>query len=426
YTKNLNLTDNSMRRFITKIARDILRGDLSSEELAAFRGITTTVASAGGTLEEAVGLVVEAMLQSPRFIYRVENQQGDGGFWPVSEYELASRMSFIIWGGSPDKELLDKAEKGDLFMPGLLDLEVNRMLADDKAVSRSIEFATQWLNLNRLVNMSPNPDRYPKWNKNLALDMKEETLAFFKEVVWGQKRPLSDLLNANVTFVNKRLAKHYGFGNVSEEGMIKYDLSDIPERGGLLTQASILTIGGDEASMVTRGLFVLHDLLRSGVKDPPPCVDTTPRPTKPGLTQRSIAEGRVANKACGGCHGKFEPLAYGLEMYDGIGVFHQKDEHGNRLRQDGEVLFPGTDKPIPYQTSKELMQLLSASDRVNQCLTWKIAQFALGRPLGQSDALALEKIHEEAQRRGGTYPSVIRAIIKSDLVRKTETEVDED
>ena len=426
YTKNLNLTDNSMRRFITKIARDILRGDLSSEELVAFRGITTTVASAGGTLEEAVGLVVEAMLQSPRFIYRVENQQGDGGFWPVSEYELASRISFIIWGGSPDKELLDKAEKGDLFMPGLLDLEVNRMLADDKAVSRSIEFATQWLNLNRLVNMSPNPDRYPKWNKNLALDMKEETLAFFKEVVWVQKRPLSDLLNANVTFVNKRLAKHYGFGNVNEEGMIKYDLSDIPERGGLLTQASILTIGGDEASMVTRGLFVLHDLLRSGVKDPPPCVDTTPRPTKPGLTQRSIAEGRVANKACGGCHGKFEPLAYGLEMYDGIGVFHQKDEHGNRLRQDGEVLFPGTDKPIPYQTSKELMQLLSASDRVNQCLTWKIAQFALGRPLGQSDALALEKIHEEAQRRGGTYPSVIRAIIKSDLVRKTETEVDED
>ncbi len=335
-------------------------------------------------------------------------------------------MSFIIWGGSPDKELLDKAEKGDLFMPGLLDLEVNRMLADDKAVSRSIEFATQWLNLNRLVNMSPNPDRYPKWNKNLALDMKEETLAFFKEVVWVQKRPLSDLLNANVTFVNKRLAEHYGFGNVNEEGMIKYDLSDIPERGGLLTQASILTIGGDEASMVTRGLFVLHDLLRSGVKDPPPCVDTTPRPTKPGLTQRSIAEGRVANKACGGCHGKFEPLAYGLEMYDGIGVFHQKDEHGNRLRQDGEVLFPGTDKPIPYQTSKELMKLLSNSDRVNQCLTWKIAQFALGRPLGQSDALALEKIHEDAQRRGGTYPSVIRAIIKSDLVRKTETEVDED
>jgi hypothetical protein len=113
-------------------------------------------------------------------------------------------------------------------------------------------------------------------------------------------------------------------------------------------------------------------------------------------------------------------------MYDGIGVFHQKDEHGNRLRQDGEVLFPGTDKPIPYQTSKELMKLLSNSDRVNQCLTWKIAQFALGRPLGQSDALALEKIHEDAQRRGGTYPSVIRAIIKSDLVRKTETEVDED
>jgi hypothetical protein len=252
--------------------------------------------------------------------------------------------------------------------------------------------------------------------------MKEETLAFFKEVIWTQKRPLADLLNADVTFATPRLAKHYGFNVVGGESLAKYDLSKIPERGGLLTQGSVLTIGGDEASMVTRGLFVLHDLFRSGVKDPPPCVDTTPVPTKPGLTQRSIAEQRVANKSCGGCHGKFEPLAYGLEIYDGVGAFHKKDEHGNNLRQDGEVLFPGTVKPIPYKTSEELMNLLSSSGRVSQCITWKLAQFALGRPLGQPDALALDKIHMEAQKGGGTYSSVIRAIVKSDLVQKTKTE----
>ena len=253
--------------------------------------------------------------------------------------------------------------------------------------------------------------------------MKEETLEFFKEVIWHQKRPLADLLNADVTFATPRLAKHYGFNVIKEKGISKYDLSNIPERGGLLTQGSVLTIGGDEASMVTRGLFVLHDLFRSGVKDPPPCVDTTPVPTKPGLAQRSIVEQRVANKSCGGCHGKFEPLAYGLEIYDGIGAFHEKDQHGNDLRQDGEVLFPGAVKPIPYKTSEELMNLLSNSDRVSQSITWKIAQFALGRPLGQPDALALDKIHMEAQKGGGTYSSVIRAIIKSDLVQKTKTEV---
>jgi len=422
YTKSLNLTDNSMRKFISQIARDFLRGELSDSELAAFRGITTTVASAGGSLEEAVGLVLESMLQSPRFIYRVENQRGDGGVWSVSEYELAARMSYIIWGAAPDKKLLDYAESGELFSPEILDGEIMRMLADAKGVERSIEFVNEWLNLDRLLNISPNPELFKEWSRELGGDMKEETLAFFEEVVWAQNRPLKDLLNANVTFATPRLAKHYGFNVVNGTRLAKYDLSRIPERGGLLTQGSVLTIGGDEASMVTRGLFVLHDLFRSGVKDPPPCVDTTPVPTKPGLTQRSIAEQRVANKSCGGCHGKFEPLAYGLEIYDGVGAFYETDEHGNNLRQDGEVLFPGAAEPIPYKTSKELMNLLSNSDRVSQCITWKIAQFALGRPLGQPDALALDKIHREAQKSGGTYSSVIRAIIKSDLVQKTKTE----
>ena len=274
--------------------------------------------------------------------------------------------------------------------------------------------------------MSPNAKRFPGWSRELALDMKAESLAFFEEVIWNQNRPLAELLNANVTFATSRLANHYGLKPAEGKGLAKYDLSAVPERGGLLTQGSVLTIGGDEASMVTRGLFVLHDLLRSGVKDPPPCVDITPVPTKPGLTQRSIAADRVANKSCGGCHGKFEPLAYGLEMFDGIGAFHRKDEHGNKLREDGEILFPGTAKPVPYKTSAELMNLLSGSDRVSQCLTWKVAQFALGRPLGQPDALALDKIHQEAQKGGGTYASVIRAIVKSDLVQKTQTESDDE
>ena len=426
YNKRLDTTDNSMRRFISKMGRDFLRGDLNSSEVAAFRGITTTVTSTGGTLEEGVGLVLEAMLQSPRFIYRVENQRGDGDFWPVSEYELATRMSYIIWGAAPDKTLLELAESGDLFSPDVMSEQIDRMLEDPRTVKRSIEFANEWLNLNRLTNMSPNPKRFPGWSRELALDMKAESLAFFEEVIWKRKRPLAALLDANVTFATSRLAKHYGLSPVKGEGMARYDLSDVPERGGLLTQGSMLTIGGDEASMVTRGLFVLHDLLRSGVKDPPPCVDTTPVPTKLGLTQRSIAEARVANKSCGGCHGKFEPLAYGLEMFDGIGAFHKKDEHGNKLREDGEILFPSIAKSVSYKTSAELMNLLSRSDRVSQCLTWKVAQFALGRPLGQPDALALDKIHQEAQKGGGTYASVIRAIVKSDLVQKTQTESDDE
>ena len=174
--------------------------------------------------------------------------------------------------------------------------------------------------------------------------------------------------------------------------------------------------------MVTRGLFVMHDVLRGVVKDPPPGLDTTPVPSKPGLSQRMIAEKRIANVACRGCHLKFEPLAFGLEHYDGIGAFHQKDEHGNELRSDGEVLVPGAAKPIEYKTPAELMDLLAASNRVRLTISWKLTQFAMGRPLLAADAAIVEKIDQAAAEAGGTYTSLVTAIVMSDLVQKTRTE----
>jgi hypothetical protein len=421
FSKKQGFTDDVMRDLVAKMGKWLLRAPLEEHEVAAFRGISTTVAAAGGTFEEALSLLVEAMLQSPRFLYRIENERGDGTAWPVSEYELASRMSYIIWGAPPDTQLLEAAENGQLFEDDGLEAQLKRMLDDPRAAKRSAEFVHEWLNLGRLANMKPNPEKFPQWNADLANDMRAETIAFFDDVVWKQNRPLADLLNAKLTYATPRLAKHYGLP-VQGEGLARYDLKSVPERGGLLTQGSVLTIGGDEASMVTRGLFVLRDLLRSGVKDPPPSVNTEPVPSRAGLTQRNIARKRIADKTCGGCHIKFEPLAFGLEKFDGIGAFQEKDEHGNTLRDDGEILFPGTAKPVPYDSSAELMNLLAGSDRVQQCLTWKVTQFALGRPLGPADTRTLDKVHQAAQKGGGTYASLLRAIIKSDLVQKTQTE----
>ena len=421
FSRKRGFTDDVMRDLVAKMGKWLLRAPLEEHEVAAFRGVSTTVAAAGGTFEEALSLLVEAMLQSPRFLYRVENERGDGTAWPVSEYELASRMSYIIWGAPPDTQLLEAAENGQLFEDDGLEAQLKRMLDDPRAAKRSAEFVHEWLNLGRLANMKPNPEKFPQWNADLANDMRAETIAFFDDVVWKQNRPLADLLNAKLTYATPRLARHYGLP-VQGGGQARYDLKSVPERGGLLTQGSVLTIGGDEASMVTRGLFVLRDLLRSGVKDPPPSVNTEPVPSKAGLTQRNIARKRIADKTCGGCHIKFEPLAFGLEKFDGIGAFHEKDEHGNTLRDDGEILFPGTAKTVPYDSSAELMNLLAGSDRVQQCLTWKVAQFALGRPLGPADSRTLDKVHQAAQKGGGTYASLMRAIIKSDLVQKTQTE----
>ena len=421
FSKKQGFTDDIMRDLVAQMGKWFLRGPLEEHEVAAFRGISTTTAAAGGTFEEALALLVEAMLQSPRFLYRVENQRGDGTAWPVNEYELASRISYILWGAPPDAGLLKAAEDGQLFEDEGLEAQLTRMLDDSRAASRSAEFIHEWLNLGRLANMKPSPEKFPQWNADLANDMRAETIAFFDDVVWKQNRPMADLLNAKVTYATPRLARHYGLP-VQGGGMTRYDLKSVPERGGLLTQASVLTIGGDEASMVTRGLFVLRDLLRSGVKDPPPSVNTEPVPSKAGLTQRNIARKRIADKTCGSCHIKFEPLAFGLEKFDGIGVYHEKDEHGNTLRDDGEILFPGTAKPVPYRSSAELMNLLAGSGRVQQCLTWKVAQFALGRPMGPADSRTLDKVHRAAQKGGGTYASLMRAIIKSDLVQKTQTE----
>ena len=214
------------------------------------------------------------------------------------------------------------------------------------------------------------------------------------------------------------LATHYGLRPISNvDAPARYDLSKIPSRGGLLTQGSVLTIGGDDSSMVTRGLFVLHDLLRGTVKDPPPGTDTTPVPSKPGVTQRSVAIDRIKSKSCGGCHSKFEPLAFGLERFDGLGSYKSRDEHGNALREDGEVLIPGKPQPASYENAAELMDLLAGSDRVAQTLTRKLTQFSLGRPLTATDRPHIEQIHRAAQQGGGNYSSLIRAIIASDLVQ---------
>jgi hypothetical protein len=899
YSSRRELAEPALREVILGMGKWLLRGPLEEHEVAAYLRVANAVAAQGGDYREGVSYIVEAMLQSPRFIYRIEKQAGETTSRRAGGFELASRMSYILWGAPPDKELLRAAEAGEFADRGKVEAQVKRMLEDPRAVEQSSQFIAEWLDLDRLANLRPSPDRFPHWSSRLAGDMREETIAYFRHLAWEEKRPLADLLNAQVTFVTPRLAEHYGLdpkgggaqasnnqaasparivgglqalylfqenggdtvhnvagtgdpldlkiadlsavgwseqglavnsatliataappqrlieavknskaitleawitpastsqtgparivtlsadtgqrnftlgqegdkiearlrttkstengmpsllsppfpvtrgsvgtqaahvvytrdaagktklyingeekgagnaagdlsnwnggyrlavanevsrdrpwlgtlhlvavydralaadevrknraagpraegaapeselafeianrkdlqalyrfeegsgdtvrdlsgageplnlkiqnaaavtwqrggmtvksptlisaaapprrfidavkkskavtleawitpANVDQSGpariltlsggilarnftlgqdgdkydvrfrasntdasglpslsspsgavqtrlthvvytrdaagkaklyingqekaardvvgdlanwdggfqlalanetssdrpwlgtyhqvaiysralpadevranstprsaaavVARYDLSSTPGRGGLLTQGSVLTVGGDEASMVTRGLFVLHELLYDKVDDPPPCVDTTPVPTKPGLTQRAVAESRIADASCRGCHAKFEPLAFGLEKFDGLGAYHEADEHGNRLREDGEVLFPGQEKPVAYKTSAELMDLLAGSDRVRRAITRRVTQFALGRPLLESDQPVLDKIHQAAQSGGGTYASLITAVVLSDLVQTTPAE----
>jgi hypothetical protein len=174
--------------------------------------------------------------------------------------------------------------------------------------------------------------------------------------------------------------------------------------------------------MVTRGLFVLHEILGSGVTNAPAGTDTTPIPPKAGQSRRGVSETRIAKNDCAGCHAKFEPLAFGLEKFDGLGAWREQDEHGNAQREDGSILFPGEPEPVAYGSVRELMDLLAGSERVARTITRKATQFAIGRPLGNVDAAELDAIHRRATEDGGTWPALLKAIALSDLVRLTPTE----
>jgi hypothetical protein len=407
FSKNRSTTQKPIRAHIQSVGTWLFRGPLSDREIDLYQGLVTSVGASGGDFETAFAYIFRGMLQSPRFLYRIEAEG------PPDSYELASRLSYLIWGGPPDQSLLNAAKNNSLQNPAQLRKQVERMLRDPRAIEQSLTFISEWLNLNHLKNLQPNPKHFPDWKPQLADDMRRETLAFARHILWEEKRPLGDLLNARVSFLTPALAKHYGLKPESASFQ-KYDLTRTP-RGGLLTQGSLLTIGGDEASMVTRGLFVLHDLLRGSVKDPPPGVDTTPVPTAPGLSQRSVAAQRMRHQSCAGCHAKFEPLAFGLEQYDGLARFSNYDHFKNTLRQDGEILIPGTSGIIKYQTSRELIDLLAKSPRVRQNIIWKLTQFSLGRPIATQDRPHLDTLFSQVQNNQ-TYQNVLLHLATSPLI----------
>ncbi len=422
YSSCENLSLDCIEDIVSELALRIFRSPLQTEELESYQKIAALIADEGGSFDEGLYYVLYAMLQSPRFIYRAENQLGDGKAKRVTSFELATRMSYLIWGGPPDEKLLQAARSNSLQTDKEIESQVKRMLQDPRAKKQASRFVKEWLDLDRLSVLRPNKKHFPHWSKELAQDMRRETIAFFEEVAWKENQALSTLLNAKKTFLTPRLAKHYGIQPQSKKFAL-YDLSNNPARGGILTQGSVLTMGGDEASMVTRGLFVLKDLLGSKVGDPPPELDTTPVPSKKGMSRRDVAQTRVVNPSCGGCHAKFEPLAFAFEKYDGVGGFSESDEHGNTLREDGVIEIPGDKKEHEYKTTQQLNDLLAANAQVQRTIEKKMIQFALGRPLTENDTEDLKQIHNEAKADGSSYRAVIQALVKSNLIRMTQTEV---
>ena len=408
---------------IDRVAGRLWRVPLGAGERTALEEVVGAVKAEGGDFSELAGWLVDAMLQSPRFLYRVEGTKGDGSVRGVDGWAMASRLSYLVWGAPPDPELYEAAGAGELETFDQVKRQADRMLKDPRARAVTRRFAHQWLGLHRVDTLSAGSPEFPDFTPDLKQAMVEETLRTIDHVLWEQHLPVGALFDTQTSFLTPGLATYYGLEDIPKgPGPLQVDLSGEPHRSGLLTHASLLTAGADEASMVGRGLFLMRNLLCADVADPPPGADTTPKPTQPGVSQRQMAQERVEDPGCGGCHGQFEPLAYGLERYDGRGGYHDVDEHGNALRADGSLRFSLTGPPQAFDSAREVGALFAKSEVVEACFTLKFTQFALGRPLLPSDRCALATIRQQVTQGQNDFASLIAAIATSDLMRTLKTE----
>jgi hypothetical protein len=357
---------------------------------------------------------LSAVLVSPEFLFRVEDDPSGiapGTAYRVSDVDLASRLSFFLWSSIPDDELLDLAVQGKLKAPAVLEKQVRRMLADGRSKALVNNFAEQWLQLRRLAATTPDMRICPDFDDNLRQAFREETELFFDSIM-RENRSVLDLLRANYTFVNERLAKHYGIPNVYGSRFRKVTFGDSTPRGGLLRQGSILTVTSyaTRTSPVIRGKWVLDNVLGAPPQPPPPFVPALKEhmETTRTLTMRErIAEHR-ANPACAGCHNIMDPLGFSLENYDAVGRWRSSEDS---LPIDASGQLPDGSK---FDGIAGLQKaLLSRPDVFASTFSEKLLTYALGRGVEFYDGAAIRKIVRDAESTDYRFSSIVVGIVAS-------------
>jgi cytochrome c553 len=357
---------------------------------------------------------LRAMLVSPDFLFRIEEDprgSAPGTVYRISDVELASRLSFFLWSSGPDDQLLDLAEKGKLKDPVVLEQQVRRLLEDPRSESLVSNFAGQWLYTRGLAQQKPDPDAFPEFDESLRQAFQRETELFFQNIL-REDRSVMELLDANYTFLNQRLAEHYGIPNIYGPQFRKVTLAD-PNRGGLLGQGSILTVTSypNRTSVVQRGKWILDNLLGSPPPPPPLVVPELVPHANDGrlLTMREQMEQHRSNAICSSCHARMDPIGFALENYDGVGKWRDQDG-GSPIDASGKL--PGG---VQFEKPAGLKKLLVASyhDQFDNTVTEKLLTYALGRGLEYYDKPAVRAISRLAARDDYRISALISAIVKS-------------
>lgn len=401
---------NNLRGFVKRAFRRPIRDD----ELVPFTKLAELAVSRGDSFEQAMQIALQGVLVSPQFLFRIEtdkNPNDPTDRHALNDYELASRMSYFLWSSLPDEELFAAADRGDLDTAAVLQQQVERMLQDPKSQALIDNFAEQWLQLRILDEITPDPETFPEFTPELRADMQEETRQFFGGVV-REDRSVLDFLEGSFTFVNERLAKHYGLPDVVGDEFQRVSLEGT-QRGGLLTQASILTLTSnpDRTSPVKRGKWIMEVVLDTPPPPPPPNVPELAESSKanPDMSLRQQMELHRQNPACASCHRQMDALGFGLENFDAIGRWRDQD---GKLPIDTAGELPDGSR---FQGPLELAQILKGRRRqFCETLAERMLTFALGRGLEFYDRCTTDRIVQALERNDYRFSVLIQEIVRSE------------
>jgi hypothetical protein len=429
------------RQIISRVAGDAYRRPLNAGELDRLMpfyekgaGLPTEAQSAkvggagraggAGGFEEGVRTALEAVLASPHFIFRLEREPltaTPGSTYRVADVDLASRLSFFLWGALPDQELLTLAGQGKLSAPGALEKQARRMLADPRADALGTRFAAQWLRLQDIDKVHPDPNNYPNFDDNLAASMRRETELFFNSLV-REDRSLLDLYRADYTFVNERLARHYGFPGIAGDHFRRVQYPDDTRRG-LLGQGSVLvqTSLANRTSPVLRGKWVMEVLMGTPPPPPPPDIplleETASAKDGRMLTTRERMEMHRSNPTCNSCHRFMDPIGLALDNFDVTAKWRTR-EFGMPLDTKGDF-YDGTPVTTPAELTRALMKRPVPLVRT---FTENLLAYALGRRTEAFDQPTIRTIAKAAAANDYRLSSFILGVIKSDAFQLKKAE----
>jgi cytochrome c551/c552 len=403
------------RQIMSRIGGEAYRRPLTPGEIDRLMPFYENSAKGSAAFENGIRTALEAILASPYFIFRLEKAPETNApqTYRVGDVELASRLSFFLWGTPPDQELLTLAEQGKLAAPGALEGQARRMLADRRSDALGARFAAQWLRLQDVEKVHPDPNFYPNFDDNIAAAMRRETELFFNDLVRADRSAL-DLYRADYTFVNERLARHYGIPGIAGDEFRRVQYPDDTRRG-LLGQGSILvqTSLANRTSPVLRGKWVMEVLMGTPPPPPPPDVppleDTAEAKDGRMLTTRERMEMHRANPTCNACHRFMDPIGLALDHFDVTGKWRAR-ENGMPLDTRGDF-YDGTPVTTPAELTRALMKRPVPLLRT---LTENLSAYALGRRTEYFDQPAIRSIVKAAEANEYKMSSFILGVIKSD------------